>query len=52
MQPKAVRFAALHALRFAITALGAAVATEVGPGPNRLAQSEQAIGKDLEECFA
>ena len=52
VQPKAVRFAAMHALRFSITAVGAAVATEVGPGPNRLAQSEQAIGKDLEECFA
>jgi len=52
VQPKAIRFAAMHALRFAITAVGAAVETEVGPGPNRLAQSEQAISKDLEECFA
>ncbi len=52
VQPKAIRFAAMHSLRFIVTAVGTAVETEVGPGPNRLAQSAQAIGKDLEECFA
>lgn len=32
VQPKAVRFAAAHNLRFSITSIGASSATEIGPG--------------------
>jgi len=52
VQPKAIRFAAMHSLRFIITTVGSAVETEVGPEPDLLAQPERAIGREMEECFA
>lgn len=40
VQPKAVRFAAQNRLTFAVSCIGAATATEVGPFPDRLATSD------------